>query len=41
MRVGRDGSRERGKGKEEQRRVHLEDKFQVLEDYEYAHLHLD
>ena len=33
MRAGREGSRERGRGKEEQRRAVLEDKFQV-DDYE-------
>ena len=31
VRAGREGSRERGKGKEEQRRALLEDKFQVEE----------
>ena len=39
MRAGREGSRERGsnsnnKGKEEQRRALLEDKFQVILDYD-------
>ena len=29
MRAGREGSRERGRGKDEQRRAILEDKFQV------------
>ena len=36
VRAGREGSRERGKGKEEQRRALLEDKFQVEEKISFC-----